>query len=124
MCDESDSEVYPRTDADRARLIRQIADTRTRAALLIERQERALIGQVVDEQRGVPAILQDADAQIDDVVRRQFRIECERVLRERAADVVRRERQQVYRPESFRLIADLRVAVADVLIDAGRVTGQ
>src|SRR3954447_5677835 len=117
MCDESDSEVYPRTDADRARLIRQIADTRTRAALLIERQERALIGQVVDEQRRVPAILQDADAQIDDVVRRQFRIEGERVLRKRTADIVRRKRQQVDRSESVGLIADLRVAVADVLVN-------
>src|SRR5687767_9947335 len=113
-----------RAHTDRAWLIGEVADARARTALLIQRQERALVGDVVDEERRVPVVPQDAEAEVKDVVRRQLRIERERALRERAADaeevrVV--ERIQVHRTEARRLIRDLRVAVAHVLVHAGEV---
>src|SRR5258705_3773363 len=83
---ESENEARP--DADGAGLVREEADARARAALLIESQIGRLVRDVVDEQRRVPLILQETDAQVHDVVRRQLRIERERVLRVRTADVV------------------------------------
>src|SRR5688500_14382922 len=80
-------EDQPRADSDRARLIGQETDPRARTALLIEREVRRLIRHVVDEQRRIPVVLQDSEAEIDQVVRRQLRIEREDVLRERTADV-------------------------------------
>src|SRR5258707_781209 len=83
------SEVDTRRDADRPGLVGQEADPGAGSALLVEGQQRRLVGHVVDEDRRVPAVLEDADPEVDDVVRRQFRIEGEGVLRVRAADVVR-----------------------------------
>src|SRR5438046_803862 len=98
------SEIHPSADAERARLIRQIADARASAALLIECQECALVREVVAEDRDVPLPTQHADTRIDDVISRQFGIECECVLRIGTADVVRRERQEIHSAESDRLI--------------------
>src|ERR1700682_430673 len=75
------SEIHSCTDPHRPRLVGQIADARPRTALLIQRKEGILVGDVVDEEGRVPAILQDADAQIQDVIGRQLRVERVRVLR-------------------------------------------
>ena len=49
-------EIDARRDAERARLVRQVADAGARSALLVERQQRALVGHVVDEERRVPLL--------------------------------------------------------------------
>src|ERR1051325_3022449 len=84
---ENTLEVHARGDAERARLIRQERNARAVSALDVQRQERALVGHVVDEEGHVPLSAQHAQAQIDEVVGRQQRIERERVLRVRSADV-------------------------------------
>src|SRR5215212_11664148 len=113
---ENTLEVEPRAHADRPRLVRQIRNARAAAALDVQREVRPFVRDVVDEQRRVEAAVQNADPQVDQVVRRQLRIERERVLRVRPADVAR-ERSDVHRAEAGFLIRHLRVAVADVLED-------
>ena len=55
------SEVEPRRDPERPRLIGQVTDARARSALLVEGEERPLVGQVVAEERDVPLPAQDAE---------------------------------------------------------------
>src|SRR5258708_5448338 len=68
------SEVDARTDADRPRLVGQIAHPCPRSALLIQCQKSPLVGDVVDEKRRIPTVLEDADAQVQDVVARHLRV--------------------------------------------------
>src|SRR5262245_23263868 len=75
------SEVHAELHADRARLIREVGDARTRATLTIERQQGALVPDVIDEKRGLPRLRAHADADIADLVRGQLRIVSE--LRDR-----------------------------------------
>ena len=53
--------VDARADADAPRRIRQIADPRPRAPLLVEGQERPLIGHVVHEDGDVPTAVEESD---------------------------------------------------------------
>src|SRR5437868_3229274 len=80
------SEIHSRSDSKGAGLIREEPDARACAALLIEPQKRRLVRGIVDEHGRVPVLEQHADAHIDDVIRRQLRIERECALRERSAD--------------------------------------
>src|SRR5205823_12370926 len=115
-------EIHTGADTVSPRLIHLIADAGAEAALAVEREECALVGQVVHEYGRVPAPFQHADAPVDDVVRRKLRVERDGALRERTADIVRRERRQALRPRIAEvLVADLRIAVADVLVRPGGV---
>src|SRR6266566_470841 len=58
------SEIHSRAHAERARLIHLIADAGAETALAVERQERALVGEIVHEQRRVPLPFQHADAPV------------------------------------------------------------
>src|SRR5260221_10427014 len=118
------SETHTCTDTDCAWLIGQIADACTRSALLIQCQKCPLVTDVVDVECRVPAVLQDSDPQVHDVIGRQLRVEGKRVLCERPTDVVGCERGQSHGPEAGRLVADLRETIADVLVDPRGVAGH
>src|SRR5581483_5535308 len=119
--DRVKSESDACADSDGAGLIRHVTDARAEAALAIERETRLLVREVVHEERRIPLPFQNAEADIHDVVRRQLRIERERVLRQRPADRSLERRQADRRRASQRFIADLREAVADMLIDAAEI---
>src|SRR6266404_443475 len=69
------SEDVASVHSDGARLIRQVADTRAAAALVIERQRRVLVGDVVDIGGGLPALRLQPEAQVGQRVARQLRVE-------------------------------------------------
>lgn len=58
----STSEPDACADAEGPRLVHQVADTRQGAALLVEGQERQLVGHVVDEDRSFPALVEEDQA--------------------------------------------------------------
>jgi hypothetical protein len=92
---------------------------RARVAFAIEGEQRPLVGDVVDVGRHVPSISPHTHAQIDDVVCGQLRIVRERACRQRRANRIGAERQQVQRAEL--IVADLRKPRPRVLIRAGDI---
>src|SRR6187551_810255 len=118
------SEERPRGQAERPRLVDQVAHARQQAALAVERQQRLLVRRVVDVERDVEIAEPGAETEVEDVVRGQLGIEDERVRGERTADRVRQRARtlQGHRSESGHVVADLREARADVLERAGQVS--
>src|SRR5712691_3838025 len=116
------SEIDSRTDAERPGLVGQVTYACAESTLSVQRQQGLLVGQVVDEECRVPSAFEDPEAQVDDVIRRQLRIECESVLRERTADTGGSERQHFQAGRRTEvLVTDLSETVADMLVDAGDV---
>src|SRR5437867_8449384 len=119
------SEIDPRTDANRSGLVGKVRDTGAKSSLPVQREKRLLVGEVVDEEGSVPLPFQDAQPQVDDVVRRHLRIEGDEILRVRTADIVRCEgHQTLSRWVSEVFVTDLREAIADMLVDAGQVPDE
>src|SRR6202521_804434 len=82
----SPSEVESRRDAEGPGLVDQEALARQESALAVQRQERPLVGDVVDVERDVPEPVADADPEVENVVGRQEGVERERGLCRRATD--------------------------------------
>src|SRR5438876_8340312 len=100
--------IYAGRDSERPGLVGQVADAGAGAALLVQRQEGPLVGQVVAVERQVPIVVADAQAHVHDVVGRQLRVVFEGRRRQGAADRVFSERCQIERAKE--VVADLREA--------------
>src|SRR5688572_9107094 len=97
------ADVDARRDAEGAGLVDQEADAGARSALLIEGEPGLLVEKVVDEHGDIPSAVQETEAEVRDVIRRQFGIEGEGALGERTADRVGAKGIQVHEVEAHRL---------------------
>src|SRR5205807_4153866 len=66
------SERVAAVNSDRARLVGEVADARVATTLVVERQTRGLIPDVVDVRRQLPAIGLQSEAQVSECVTRQL----------------------------------------------------
>src|SRR5437660_5182072 len=82
------SERVAAVNPDRARLVGEVADARVATTLVVERQTRGLIPEVVDVRRQLPAIGLQSEAQVAERVTRQLGVEAERRYRKRSAELV------------------------------------
>src|SRR5688500_5204355 len=110
----SGSVMEAQREAERPRLVGEVADARTQPTLAIQREQRPLVGDVVDEGREIPVRARHADAEVHEVVRRELGIELEHRRRQRPADRVRAEGVEVHPPDPLHVVVDLRDARADV----------
>src|SRR5213080_28611 len=82
------SERVAAVNPDRARLVGEVADARVATALVVERQTRGFIPDVVDVRRQLPALGLQSEAQVSECVTRQLGVEAERGYRKRSAELV------------------------------------
>src|SRR5262250_1157836 len=113
------SEGITAVQPDGARLVREIPDARTAAALVVERKLSGLVAEVVDVHRGLPAIRLQPEAEVDQRIARQLRVEVDLVHRERAAVLDQPRRIRVPGAADLTptrlLVLELRERGADVL---------
>src|SRR5436190_544355 len=110
-------------DAERARLVRQVAYAGPSSTLPVERQQGPLVGQVVEVQCRFPIRSRYTGPQVEQRIRWQQGIECECVLGQRSADrgsAGLLERQHVDRTEAGGFVIDLGVVVTHVLERSGQ----
>src|SRR5262245_2781300 len=89
------SEAVTAVQAEGTRLVRYITDTRGAVALVVKRQTRGLVPEVVDVGRGLPVVGSDSQAQVADRVARQLGIERDRAGGERPAEGVQARRIRI-----------------------------
>src|SRR5262249_21864156 len=115
-------EVHATRKAERSGLVGQVTDPGARAALAVQGEEGALVGDVVDVEGHVEGAVPDAEPHVQDVVGRQLRGVVERGLRQGSADRVLPEGIQVEGSEQ--VVADLREAGTHVLEVRGDVAEE
>src|SRR5262249_43794876 len=118
------SERRPRVQTERPGRIGQETLAGQETALPVEPEQCRRVGHVGAVERDVQDMGTRGEAQVEDVVRRQERVEDKRVLGQRPPDRMRQRAREILKrdhAETRNVVADLRVARADVLPGAGQV---
>src|SRR2546428_1321193 len=83
---DRNSVIEAERGSHRSRLVSQVAHAGASAPLPVQGEQGPLVGHVVEEDRNLPVLTGQADAQVEKIVSRQLRIEREQGIRQRPAD--------------------------------------